>query len=399
MSSRDVIQRMLSGSERVREAMWANAIRPEGRKELDLAFGLREAAELVDRSESALKLAEAEGRIPKARTKPNGRRFYTVDDLVEIRQRLGVGRSRAPDEEPLIIGVQNFKGGVAKTTITVHLAHYLGLRGYRVLVIDCDSQASTTSMFDIVPDMDLAEEETIGAVLSPRFPHVTLKSIIRKTHWPTIHIAPANLDVQNAEYELTAASRAGGGFKESIGILRREIEAVIDSYDVVLIDPPPAMGYLALNTICAAKALLIPVPARNLDFVSTLNYLQMTDSIIETLTAAGIAIDHKFIRVMCSAFSPEKAADREMLTAMKAAYGAQLIGNPILLSDEIKHAAGEYRSVYEVRQAIGARSTHERCKANLDAVFKEIETIIRQQWPSHAKALAKQGLVSAAEAA
>lgn len=399
MSSRDIIQRMLVGSERVREAMWTNAVRPQGRKELDLMFGPREAAELVDRSESTLKLAEAEGRITKARTRQNGRRYYTVEDLVQIRHRLGTGRNRAPGEQPLIIGIQNFKGGVAKTTITVHLAHYLGLRGYRVLVIDCDSQASTTSMFDIVPDMDLEEEETIGAVFSPRYPHVTLRSIIRQTHWPTIHLAPANLDVQNAEYELTAASRAGGGFKESIGILRREIESVIDSYDIVLIDPPPAMGYLALNTICASRALLIPVPARNLDFVSTLNYLQMTDSIIETLATAGIMVDHKFIRVVCSAFSPEKAADREMLAAMKAAYGAQLIGNPILLSDEIKHAAGEYRSVYEVQQAIGARSTHERCKANLDAVFGEVETIIRQQWHSHTKALSKQGLVSVAEKA
>lgn len=397
--SRDTIARMLHGSELSRAMMWKEATRPEGRKELDLSFSVTEAAKLVDRSVSALKLAETQGRIPPATVKSNGRRTYSMTMLEAIRAKLGSARRRRPEDPALIVGVQNFKGGVSKTTTTVHLAHYLGLRGYRVLVIDCDSQASTTSMFGYAPDLDLGEEDTIGAVFSARFPNIGLKDVIRSTPWPTIKLAPSNLEVQNTEYELTAQSRSAGGFLDAITVLRRELAKVIDDFDVVLIDPPPAMGYLALNTMTAANGLLIPVPAKNLDFCSTHNFLDMTATIIDLLAEKGLTIEHRFIRVLCTNYSPEKAADREMFGAMLSAYGAQLIQRPILQSDEIKHAAAEYRSVYEIQRPLGARATHERCRANLDAVFEEVETIIRQQWPSQARALARMGRVSEAEAA
>src|SRR3546814_1389900 len=60
-----------------------------------------------------------------------------------------------------LMAVQNFKGGVGKSTLAVHLAQYLAIQGYRVALIDCDSQASATTLFGYVPDLDLTEDDTL----------------------------------------------------------------------------------------------------------------------------------------------------------------------------------------------------------------------------------------------
>ena len=104
------------------------------------------------RTPEALAKAEAKGRLPQPKTQPNGRRYYTLEDLTHIRSALGIHVGKQPDEDAVVLAVQNFKGGVGKSTITKHLADYLALHGYRVLVIDCDPQASTTTMFDIQPE-------------------------------------------------------------------------------------------------------------------------------------------------------------------------------------------------------------------------------------------------------
>jgi len=72
--------------------------------------------------------------------------------LTRIREALSIRVGKAPQEDAVVIAVQNFKGGVGKSTLTKHFADYLALRGYNVLVIDCDPQASTTTMFDIQPE-------------------------------------------------------------------------------------------------------------------------------------------------------------------------------------------------------------------------------------------------------
>ena len=73
---------------------------------------------------------------------------------------------RAPLDVPAIIAVQNFKGGVGKSTVTTHLAHYFAVQGYRVLVVDCDSQATTTTLFGFNPHFNITREETLYPYLS-----------------------------------------------------------------------------------------------------------------------------------------------------------------------------------------------------------------------------------------
>jgi chromosome partitioning protein len=91
------------------------------------------------------------------------------------------------------VAVANFKDGVAKTTTAVLLARYLTLRGYRVLSVDLDSQASQTSLFGLQPDTDVEPEETLYPVF--RGETDSLDKCIRPTYWPRLDIVSANLSL------------------------------------------------------------------------------------------------------------------------------------------------------------------------------------------------------------
>ena len=83
-----------------------------------------------------------------------------------MRDVLGASPARAPLDVPAIIAVQNFNENVGKFTVTTHLAHYFAVQGYRELVEDCDSQATTTTLFGFNPHFNIAREETLYPYLS-----------------------------------------------------------------------------------------------------------------------------------------------------------------------------------------------------------------------------------------
>src|SRR3546814_2848550 len=90
----------------------------------------------------------------------------------------------------------------------LHLAQYLAIKGYRVALIDCDSQASATTLFGYVPDLDLTEEDT----LYPFLRHDDMESLdyaLRKTHFDGLELVPANLRLFQSEYEIAARMEIG----------------------------------------------------------------------------------------------------------------------------------------------------------------------------------------------
>jgi len=345
-------------------------------------FGPTLAAELLGRTPEALAKAESKGRLPQPRQLQNGRRYYTLEDLTVIREALGIHSGKLPDEDAVVIAVQNFKGGVGKSTITKHFADYLALHGYRVLVVDCDPQASTTTMFDIQPETLIDDEETLGAYLSPRSTFDNFSRAIRDTAWPTIKIVPSSLGLQDAEWDLTATLREGGqAVREGLQALRIGVASVLKDFDVILMDPPPAMGFLGLNVMAAATGLLVPVPARQLDYLSTIHFMETIAENIEVLEAHGTPVEYGFIRVVCSTFSPNKPGENDMWKMMQATYAGRLLSQPILASEEIKNATQAFRSIYESKPS-ASHQTYTRCRDNLDAVFSEVLQQVREQWPS-----------------
>ena len=160
----DKLENILASSENFLQKMHELGAEPHQRKTLQRLFSPSEAADMVGRDRTTLARAEAEiGIVAPPRNPGNNRRVgYTLAQVQTFRRHFGTLPWRdAERDAPLVVACQNFKGGVGKSTTCVNFAHYLALKGYRVLVIDTDSQATTTSMFGYVPDAEITQEETI----------------------------------------------------------------------------------------------------------------------------------------------------------------------------------------------------------------------------------------------
>src|SRR5450432_3255303 len=137
---------------------------PHTHKQLRRLFSPSEAADMVGRDRTTLARAEGELGLESLQRNPeNNRRVgYSMEQVQRFRAHFGTLPWRDSATDPaLTIACQNFKGGVGKSTTCVNFAHYLALKGYRVLVIDTDSQATTTSMFGYMPDAEITQEDTI----------------------------------------------------------------------------------------------------------------------------------------------------------------------------------------------------------------------------------------------
>lgn len=375
--------------ERLRSQVYA----PDSRKTLNLRFNVKTAGEMVGRSEKAIREAESVGKLAEAEKDPKtGRRTgYTLAQVNDMRQHFGVFPHRAESEEAVVLAVQNFKGGVGKSTLVTHLAQHLALKGYRVCVVDCDSQASTTSIFGLNPDVDVDEDED---TLYPFFRHggpQDLRYALRATYWPGIALIPANLGLYDAEYEFAARMAENRDFV--LDRLREGIETIKGAFDVVLLDPPPALGMISLSVLRAADALLVPAPPNNIDFGSTAHFLKMMAATLEQIAAVGGRRDYHFVKILATKMNDNKSAHGVIKRMMDAVFPEEMMTSVLKDSAEIDNATANLGTVYEVTGAAARTETHRRCRAYLDAVGREVETLIRKTWPSHHKGLQLEGLL------
>src|SRR3546814_7793539 len=108
-------------------------------------------------------------------------------------------------------------------------------------------------------------------------------------------------------------------------MLRSGLEDVRHDYDVVILDPPPDMGLLGVNTLTAADGLLIPVPARQLDYLSTNHFMQPCREAMDLVSTFDPSIDYGFIRVVCTLFPPSCTNEAQMLEVMAKPYAGQML--------------------------------------------------------------------------
>lgn len=373
---------LASAGERMIERLRRKAFLPESRKGLNVRFGIAEVAQLLGCSTNRIRMAEEDGRLPPAPITDNGRRLgYTVEQMLRMREVLGASPARAPLDIPAIIAVQNFKGGVGKSTVTTHLAHYFAVQGYRVLVVDCDSQATTTTLFGFNPHFNVTREETLYPYLSIDPTQTDLAYAVKPTPWPNVDLIPSNLELFDVEYELAAAGSDGGSVLAArFRKLKRGLAELARDYDVVLLDPPPALGTISLAVMQAANALLVPLAATTPDFCSTVQFLSMMDQVLHQLTGAGIAVDYQFVRLICSKFDGNDPSHAMVRAIMEQSFGPALLPVPILESAEISHAAMRMMTVYELEKPIGTPKTHKRSRANLDEAMRQVEQLVRQSW-------------------
>ncbi len=373
---------LAEAGERMIERLRRKAFLPESRKGLKVRFGIAEAAQLLGCSTNRIRMAEDDGRLPPAPASESGRRLgYTVEEMLRMREVLGASPARAPLDVPAIIAVQNFKGGVGKSTVTTHLAHYFAVQGYRVLVVDCDSQATTTTLFGFNPHFNITREETLYPYLSIDPTQADLLYAVKRTPWPNVDLIPSNLELFDVEYELAAAGSDGGSVLAArFRKLKRGLSDLARDYDIVLLDPPPALGTISLAVMQAANALLVPLAATTPDFCSTVQFLSMMDQVLHQLTGAGIEVDYQFVRLICSKFDGNDPSHAMVRAIMEQSFGPALLPVPILESAEISHAAMRMMTVYELEKPIGTPKTHKRSRANLDEALRQVEQLVRQSW-------------------
>ncbi len=176
-----------------------------------------------------------------------------------------------------VISISNQKGGVGKTTTTVNLAAYLAERGNRVLIIDIDPQANAGYGIGIN-----AEElpSTIYEVLIRTIP---LQDAIFKTDIPNLYLVPSNIHLAGAQVDLLDIEN-----KEFI--LRNCLTDVRNEYDFILIDCPPSLGILTLNSLVAADSVLIPLQCEYYALEGISQLLRIIVMVQENLNR-GLAIE------------------------------------------------------------------------------------------------------------
>lgn len=214
---------------------------------------------------------------------------------------------------------------------------------------------------------------------------------LRATYWPNIAVIPANLGLYDAEYEFAACMAREPTF--ILDRLREGVETISDQFDVILLDPPPTLGMLSLSVLRAASALIIPAPPNNIDFASTAHFLKMMEATLSELSRHGGARSYSFVQILASNMNDQKSAHLAIKRMTDAVFPQDMLQAVLKDSAEIDNATANLCTVYELTGPATRTETHRRCRAYLDAVGREVELLARKTWPSHHRALRKEGLL------
>lgn len=352
-------------------------------------FSSTEAARIIGVTVSRLQQLAAEGLGPQPEVSPNGRRSYTLSDIHGIRAYLDEntrsGRRYQPHRQEgdhlQVIAVANFKGGSGKTTTTAHLAQSLTLRGYRVLAIDLDPQASLSALLGVQPELDVDTDETLYGAIRYDDSRRPLGDVIRHTYFTGLDLVPANLELMEFEHETPRAlNKRRVGEPLFFDRVAQAIESVEASYDVVVIDCPPQLGYLTLSALCASTALLITVHPQMLDVASMSQFLAMTEDLLGVVSEAGGNLQYDWLRYLVTRYEQQDAPQTRIVGMLRTLFDDAVLTAPMLKSSAVSDAGLSKQTLYEIGRDAITRSTYDRALEALDAVNAEVEGLIRKAW-------------------
>ncbi len=146
-----------------------------------------------------------------------------------------------------VIAIANQKGGVGKTTTAINLAASLAVLEKKVLIIDADPQANTTSGLNFAPDND--QQRTLYEVMIGR---IGIADALIQTEIANLHMIPSHINLVGAEIEMLEAEGRESLLKQALAPIRGD-------YDYIIIDCSPSLGLITVNTLTAADSVIIPV--------------------------------------------------------------------------------------------------------------------------------------------
>ena len=362
--------------------------------------------------------------LPQGRSETDGgAKWFTLDEVLRLRAHFGQEGSKSKEYLPYkpdgarakMVAVANFKGGVGKTSTAAHLAMSAALDGYKVLVIDLDSQGSMTSIFGgqvadewstVFPLMarHYAEhlradnqrraaqgeapqplDDTLTEALNVRAP-----DLVQKTHWPNIDLIGAQLNLYWAEFQVPVWRMAGRGWKLWDALTDTlEADGILDAYDVIFLDTPPALGYLTINGLSAADILLVPLGASFLEFDSTGRFFDMLHATFssieeaENLAARALGRDElRFewdaVRLVITRFDASQQA--ELAALMQSYLGPVLSPHRQDFTALIGQAGEQVRGIYEADYRDFNRETYARGRETFDATYAAFKALLVGSW-------------------
>lgn len=340
---------------------------------------IQEAAREIGRSVSWLRAQESEAGFPApADRSAGGRRMYTLAEINAIRAYAGTS-PKPPPRRPYVLGFVNFKGGSSKTTCTYLASHFLASRGYRVLLVDLDPQGSLTASFEISRDGEPVRgvdwEQTIAPVLTGEVDELTAQ--IHRTHWPTIDLVPASVDVYDAEMQM-AVETARTGVQDN-PFWRRLDQALrrLEGYDFVLLDSAPALNLAAINAVVAADGLVIPVPPRNLDLEAAVKFAKVVHAWTERLP--GFNTRPRWLRLLLTQLQKGSLSDQTHALLASRFFGSLIFSNHFPMSEAVRRGSAGAPSCYEGgNQADRSQAdANRRVREALDEVFEEMLAMVQ----------------------
>lgn len=282
-----------------------------------------------------------DGRL-KATKVGNG---YRIREAIVAAMLGEVGRPTHPTDSAWVIAVANQKGGVAKTTTSVNLATCLAALGKRVLLIDLDPQGGCS----VCLGMDTTElQRTVYDFLVGRIADVS-RITIKTEHG--FDLLPSNIDLSGAEVELKKLLA-----QESV--LKRRLESVVGSYDVILIDTAPSFGILTVNAMTAAHSVLVPVSC---DLMALRGLRMLLDTVVDVRAATNP--DLQILGVLATKFDSRTLNSREVfeyLAEFCAREGIRLFDEVIKQSVRVAEAPNARQPIVSLMPDLEASQAYRK---------------------------------------